>query len=244
LDHRRLAALPFEGLNKIVSFRFETNFVCGPFGEQRHGYNRASEHLVASVERSAGRAVLTPHGLQIARCLQLNVRKPDCSYAAAHRMGDKRNTFRNKTKLICDKVPTAYFLADVFLHIDRKFDEKVLHMSAATTSKTARALEEGEKLRSLISYLRMLFRGSEASTDQDRDRALVAVLASIIRPIVHGEGHRPEGLTVPRPLPRETKLREGHEDDRLCIGFKFYPMRRPSPRRRTSHWIKLKSRQT
>jgi hypothetical protein len=55
----------------------------------------------------------------------------------------------------------------VFLQLDRTFHEKVLHLSPGTASKTARAIEEGEKMRALISYLRTLFRGAEESTDPD-----------------------------------------------------------------------------
>ena len=57
------------------------------------------------------------------------------------------------------KIPSAYMLADVFLHADTTLEGKLL----CKVDKTGQALNEGIMLRQSWSYLRGLFRNSTRS---------------------------------------------------------------------------------
>ncbi len=63
------------------------------------------------------------------------------------------------------EVPSAFFLGDVFLMIDAQFQGNLI--TCNRESKQDTALIQGERLRSLVSYLRLLFRKSDTSKDAD-----------------------------------------------------------------------------
>ena len=63
------------------------------------------------------------------------------------------------------EVPSAFFLGDVFLMIDAQFQGNLI--TCTRESKQDTALIQGERLRSLVSYLRLLFRKSDTSKDAD-----------------------------------------------------------------------------
>ena len=59
-----------------------------------------------------------------------------------------------------DKVPSAFFVADVILYMDRLFCERLLIAQNPGENKKSLAGEEGKKIKALMGYLRYLWRSS------------------------------------------------------------------------------------
>eukprot|EP00969_Alexandrium_andersonii_P373037 15483075-Alexandrium_andersonii.AAC.1 len=69
-----------------------------------------------------------------------------------------------------DRVPTAYFLADVFLRADQILEGKLLKLPggvvASEKQKAAMALQEGSRLKAACGYMRYLARDTSGSSNE------------------------------------------------------------------------------
>ena len=63
------------------------------------------------------------------------------------------------------KVPSAFFAADVFLFLDQCFCDRLLIPQQQGDTKRTLAAEEGKKVKSLIGYLRYLWRSSNIANN-------------------------------------------------------------------------------
>jgi hypothetical protein len=71
-------------------------------------------------------------------------------------------------KKIPDRVPSAFFVADVFMAMDAILNGKLLRpVPGKGDSKVLLALAEAQRVKSLFSYLRYLWRASPVARDHD-----------------------------------------------------------------------------
>ena len=86
-------------------------------------------------------------------------------------------------ELYADRVPSAYFLADTVMHLDKLLNDGLLKNKLGQT-KTTLALAEGGKLKNCCSYVRYLTRNTE-----DSHYAAVKRMTALVRPKSNSSGN-------------------------------------------------------
>jgi hypothetical protein len=133
---------------------------------------------------------------------------------------DRKDIKLNKVWLLpfvkknADKVPSAFFIADVFLAMDVMLFGKLLRpLPDKGDSKVLLALAEAQRVKCLFSYLRYLWRASPVARDRDiNELKAFMVKPTTVKSCSEPEGEEPEEDTEDKDPDEESDEDENAED--------------------------------
>ena len=144
VDAAKVSSMPFKSLRGgRVPWKYEN---------VKHVSDLMRAELPAAVFE-----ILSSGGFKGGRILKLTTAAGTCNNKD---LQNNRFFIKPVVQVFADRVPSGYFLADVFMELDRQLDGTMLQPAGDGLTKAAMAVREGGHLKKVCGHLRYLFRNT------------------------------------------------------------------------------------